>query len=40
MIIDSHAHACGPYLKGENIVKLLNETGVDKVVLVPGELDS
>ena len=40
MIIDGHAHACGPFLKGESIVKILNETGVDKVVLVPGELDS
>ena len=40
MIIDGHAHACGPFLKGENIVKILTEMGVDKVVLVPGELDS
>lgn len=40
MIIDGHAHACGPFLKGENIVKILTEMGADKVVLVPGELDS
>lgn len=42
MIIDGHghAHACGPFLKGKDIVKTLAETGVDKVVLVPGELDS
>jgi len=40
MIIDGHAHACGVFLKGEDIVKNLTETGVDKVVLVPGELDS
>ena len=40
MIIDGHAHACGPFLKGEEIVKTLAETRVDKVVLVPGELDS
>jgi predicted TIM-barrel fold metal-dependent hydrolase len=40
MIIDGHAHACGPFLKGEDIVEILAKTGVDKVVLVPGELDS
>jgi len=39
MIIDGHAHACGPFLKGDDIVKILAETGVNKVVLVPGELD-
>jgi len=40
MIIDGHAHACGPFLKGDDIVKILAETGINKVVLVPGELDS
>ena len=40
MIIDGHAHACGPFLQGENIVKILTEVGVDKVVLVPGERGS
>jgi predicted TIM-barrel fold metal-dependent hydrolase len=40
MIIDGHAHACGTFLKGENIVKTLTEAGVDKVILVPGELNS
>jgi predicted TIM-barrel fold metal-dependent hydrolase len=40
MIIDGHAHACGPFLMGENIVKILDELEVDKVVLVPGELGS
>ncbi len=40
MIIDAHAHACGPFLRGENITKVLAEAGADRVVLVPGELDS
>lgn len=40
MIIDGHAHACGSYLTPEIITKNLNEAGIDKVVLVPGELDS
>lgn len=40
MIIDGHSHACGKYLTAEGIIKTLNENGVDKVVLVPGELNS
>lgn len=40
MIIDAHAHACGDFLKPENIIKILDENGTDKVILVPGELDS
>ncbi len=40
MIIDGHAHACGVFLTTEKIVKLLDQSNVDKVVLVPGELDS
>jgi len=40
MIIDGHAHACGKYLTAEGILKTLNENGTDKVVLVPGELNS
>ncbi len=40
MIIDGHAHACGDFLTSEGILEKLNEAGVDKVVLVPGELDS
>lgn len=40
MIIDGHAHACGDFLIPENIIKKLDNSGVDKVVLVPGELDS
>ncbi len=40
MIIDGHAHACGNYLTAEKITQTLLESGADKVVLVPGELDS
>lgn len=40
MIIDGHSHACGRFLTAESIVKNLNNSGVDKVVLVPGELNS
>lgn len=40
MIIDGHSHACGRYLTADGIIKTLDENGVDKVVLVPGELNS
>ena len=40
MIIDGHSHACGKFLTAESIVKVLDDNGVDKVVLVPGELNS
>ena len=40
MIIDGHAHACGVFLTPENIIKELDKAGVDKVILVPGELGS
>lgn len=40
MIIDGHAHASGEFLKPESIINKLDEVGVDKVVLVPGELES
>ena len=40
MIIDGHSHACGKFLTAESIVKSLDSNGVDKVVLVPGELNS
>lgn len=40
MIIDGHAHACGDYLSVDRITKTLSKSGADKVVLVPGELDS
>jgi predicted TIM-barrel fold metal-dependent hydrolase len=40
MIIDGHGHACGGYLDSESIKKKINQTGIDKVVLVPGQLNS
>ncbi len=40
MIIDGHSHACGKYLTVERILETLEKNGVDKVVLVPGELNS
>ncbi|MBW2173485.1 MAG: amidohydrolase family protein [Deltaproteobacteria bacterium] len=40
MIIDGHAHACGEYLQAESILHQLNTNNVDKVILVPGELNS
>ena len=40
MIIDGHSHACGKFLTAKSIVKALDDNGVDKVVLVPGELNS
>lgn len=40
MIIDGHSHACGRYLSADGIIKALDSNGVDKVVLVPGELNS
>jgi len=40
MIIDGHAHACGDYLTPEKITQTLLGNGADKVVLVPGELNS
>jgi predicted TIM-barrel fold metal-dependent hydrolase len=40
MIIDSHAHACGRFLTGENIISELDQNNIQKLVLVPGELNS
>jgi uncharacterized protein len=40
MIIDGHSHACGKFLTPDGIIKSLDESGVDKVILVPGELNS
>lgn len=36
MIIDGHSHSCGIFYRSENILKLLDALGVDKVVLCPG----
>jgi hypothetical protein len=40
MIIDAHAHACGTFLNGKDIIEILNKNNVAKIVLVPGELGS
>ena len=40
MIIDGHSHACGRFLTPDSIIKILDTNGVDKVILVPGELNS
>lgn len=40
MIVDAHAHACGDFLKGEDVASVLDRNGVDKVILVPGEYGS
>ena len=40
MIIDGHAHASGNFLEPESIIDNLDKSGVDKVILVPGELES
>lgn len=40
MIIDGHAHAAGVFLNAESIISNLDKAGVDKVILVPGELGS
>ncbi len=40
MVIDGHAHASGDFLKPESIIDKLDKSGVDKVILVPGELGS
>jgi predicted TIM-barrel fold metal-dependent hydrolase len=39
MIIDAHAHACGTYYRPENILRSLDQNGVDKVLLCPGLID-
>ncbi len=40
MIIDGHAHACGDFLKRDQLLKILAENGADRVALCPGELNS
>jgi len=40
MIIDGHSHACGKFLTSDSIIKNIDKSGVDKVILVPGELNS
>ncbi len=39
MIIDGHAHSCGVFYHGDQIVKILDELQVDKVILTPGQIN-
>lgn len=36
-MIDSHAHACGKYLKASSVIETLDKNKLSHVVLVPGE---
>jgi len=40
MVIDGHSHACGEYLNSDSLIATLDKWGIDKVILVPGELNS
>jgi len=40
MIIDGHSHACGRFLTADRIIETLDSKGIDKVILVPGVLNS
>jgi predicted TIM-barrel fold metal-dependent hydrolase len=39
LIIDGHAHSAGEFYRGEDIVRTLDELGVDKVILCPGPVN-
>jgi len=39
MIVDGHAHSAGEFYRGEDIVRNLDEVGVDKVILCPGPVN-
>ncbi len=39
MIIDGHAHSSGEFWEADGIVRLLDDLGVDKVVLCPGPIN-
>lgn len=38
-VIDGHAHSAGEFFRGENIVRILDGLGVDKVILCPGPVN-
>jgi len=40
MIIDGHAHDCGKFITPDSVIKMLDSIGIDKVILVPGDLNS
>jgi predicted TIM-barrel fold metal-dependent hydrolase len=39
LIIDGHAHSAGEFYRGEDIVRTLDNLGVDKVILCPGPVN-
>jgi predicted TIM-barrel fold metal-dependent hydrolase len=39
MIIDEHAHSAGEFYSAENVVRILDDLEVDKVVLCPGPIN-
>ncbi|MBM3310646.1 MAG: hypothetical protein FJY80_03970 [Candidatus Aminicenantes bacterium] len=39
MVIDGHAHAAGEFFAAADIVRILDDEGVDKVVLAPGPVN-
>jgi predicted TIM-barrel fold metal-dependent hydrolase len=39
LIIDGHAHCSGEFFRGEDIVRILDALGVDKVILCPGPVN-
>lgn len=38
-VIDGHAHSAGEFCRGEDVVRILDSVGVDKVILCPGPLN-
>jgi predicted TIM-barrel fold metal-dependent hydrolase len=38
-VIDGHAHSAGEFFRGEDIVRVLDALGVDKVILCPGPVN-
>lgn len=40
MIIDGHSNACRGYFTSDSLIATIDKWGVDKVILVPGELNS
>jgi predicted TIM-barrel fold metal-dependent hydrolase len=38
-IIDGHAHSAGEFYRGENIIRILDDLGVEKAILCPGPVN-
>jgi predicted TIM-barrel fold metal-dependent hydrolase len=39
LVVDAHAHSAGEFYRGEDIVRTLDELGVDEVILCPGPIN-